>query len=101
MEELCLLRYQLCFDLVDSRKQAFVQCLAGSPMTFVAECYDDERHHAIKQSARFLAMASSLSNLPLSFLHKYSNVSYLVMGSLENAMEEHDNNGGWNQCGDC
>lgn len=77
-EEDRLLGYQLCFDLVDTGDQAFLQG--------VASVISDE--NALK-----VLTGGFSSELALSFLHKHSNADRRIMEDLKKAMEERGGGG--------
>lgn len=90
-EEDCLLGYQLCFDLVDSGDQAFVQGVADSLSGSFAEGSDDIKARC--GSALKVLTGGFSSELALSFLHKHSNADRLIMENLKKAMEERGGGG--------
>lgn len=90
-EEDCLLGYQLCFDLVDSGDQAFVQGVADSLQTSFAESSDDIKARC-DQALKVLTGGFS-SELALSFLYKHSNADRLIMENLKKGMDERGGGG--------
>ena len=89
-EEDALLGYQLCFDLIDSGDQAFVQAVADSLQTSFADDGNGAAH--FKQAKRVLIGGFS-SELALSFLHKQSNADRLIMENLKRSLEERGGGG--------
>lgn len=79
-EEDCLLGYQLCFDLVDTGDQAFLQ---GVAVPLAAATGGDRVENALK-----VLTGGFSSELALSFLHKNSNADRLIMENLKKSMEE-------------
>lgn len=77
-EENRLLGYQLCFDLVDTGDQAFVQGVASA----ISE-----------ENALKVLTGGFSSELALSFLHKHSNADRRIMENLKKAMEERGGGG--------
>lgn len=77
-EEDRLLGYQLCFDLVDTGDQAFLQGVAS----VISE-----------ENALKVLTGGFSSELALSFLHKHSNADRRIMEDLKKAMEERGGGG--------
>lgn len=86
-DEDCLLGYQLCFDLVDSGDQAFVQGVADSLQT----AFSQASQHC--DNALKVLTGGFSSELALSFLHKHSNADRLIMENLKKSMEERGGGG--------
>lgn len=89
-EEECLFSYQVCFDLIDSGDQAFVQLVSTALATSFSGDRADDPH--FEQAQRILVGGFS-SELTLSFLHKQSNADRLVMEQLKKALEERGSGG--------
>lgn len=77
-EEDRLLGYQLCFDLVDTGDQAFLQGVAS----VISE-----------ENALKVLTGGFSSELALSFVHKHSNADRRIMEDLKKAMEERGGGG--------
>lgn len=85
-EQDVLLGLQLCFDLVDSGDQAFVQRVAeGLGQAF--ETSSETKDENWEQAKRVLTGGFS-SALALSFLHKNSHADPLIMENLKKALEQ-------------
>lgn len=92
-EEESLLALQLCFDLMDSGDQAFVNSVAEGMKE--AEKADEEKEEL---KARWERTGKVLtggfpSELALSFLHKHSNADRLIMETLKKSLEERGSGG--------
>ena len=110
-EEEALLGYQLCFDLIDSGDQAFVQEVAsglkddssssagaseGQESTAAAAAAASSESSAISKhyaQAKRVLVGGFSSELTLSFLHKQSNADRLVMENLKKSLEERGGGG--------
>jgi 26S proteasome regulatory subunit N2 len=90
-EDCALLGLQLCFDLMDSGDQAFVQSV--SRILFPTVEGDDNQDTsatvspAMAQAKRVLVDGFA-SELALSFLHKESRADRLIMENLKKTLEE-------------
>jgi 26S proteasome regulatory subunit N2 len=80
-----LLGLQLCFDLMDSGDQAFVNAVAKEVKAAGGE--QNEYPDRWAQAERVLVGGFS-SELALSFLHKQSKADRLIMENLKKALEE-------------
>eukprot|EP00545_Synedropsis_sp_CCMP1620_P000368 CAMPEP_0119008552 /NCGR_PEP_ID=MMETSP1176-20130426/3775_1 /TAXON_ID=265551 /ORGANISM="Synedropsis recta cf, Strain CCMP1620" /LENGTH=990 /DNA_ID=CAMNT_0006960907 /DNA_START=31 /DNA_END=3003 /DNA_ORIENTATION=- len=89
-EEESLLAYQVCFDLIDSGDQAFVQTVATALATSFGE--EAVTNTCCLQAQRILVGGFS-SELTLSFLHKQSNADRLIMEQLKKGLEERGSGG--------
>jgi 26S proteasome regulatory subunit N2 len=92
-EEDSLLALQLCFDLMDSGDQAFVNGVAdGMKEAQTADEGNDERKARWARTERVLT-GGFPSELALSFLHKHSQADRLIMENLKKALEERGSGG--------
>jgi len=98
-EDNALLGLQLCFDLVESGDQSFVNSVAdflssGSTSTSTSAASADsdqtqtrEKEENIQKALRVLT-GGFTSELAISFLHKHSNSDLLIMENLKLALEQ-------------
>lgn len=89
-EEDSLFAYQVCFDLIDSGDQAFVQIVSDALATSFGE--EATTNTQCLQAQRILVGGFS-SELTLSFLHKQSNADRLTMEQLKKSLEERGSGG--------
>ncbi len=93
-----LLGYQLCFDLVESGDQNFVNLVEQNLPTKEEEKEGDgDENENIKKTddiwarynnAKRILSGGLASELALSFLHKFSDSDVLIMQNLKKALEE-------------
>jgi 26S proteasome regulatory subunit N2 len=88
-EEDSLLGFQVCFDLIDSGDQAFVQTVA----TGVAASFANDAENARWLQAQRILVGGFESELALSFLHKQSSADRLIMEQMKKALEERGSGG--------
>jgi 26S proteasome regulatory subunit N2 len=85
-DDQALLGYQVCFDLIDSGDQAFINAVACHIPLF------SESNLRWKQAERIL-LGGFDSELALSFMHKNSHADRLIMEQLKKALEERGSGG--------
>ena len=92
-EEDSLLALQLCFDLMDSGDQAFVNSVAEGMAE--AEKADEDKEELKKRWERTSKVLTGgfPSELALSFLHKNSKADRLIMENLKKSLEERGSGG--------
>lgn len=92
-EEDFLLALQLCFDLMDTGNQGFVNRVAeGLKEIIRADEGNNERKTRWERAERVLT-GGFPSELALSFLHKHSQADRLIMENLKKALEERGSGG--------
>ena len=92
-EEESLLALQLCFDLMDTGDQAFVNSVAAGLQE--AEKADEGNEELKKRWERTSKVLTGgfPSELALSFLHKHSKADRLIMENLKKSLEERGSGG--------
>lgn len=92
-EEESLLALQLCFDLMDTGDQAFVNSVATALQA--AEMADEDKEELKKRWERTSKVLTGgfPSELALSFLHKHSKADRLIMENLKKSLEERGSGG--------
>ncbi|CAB9508065.1 ATPase regulatory subunit 1 [Seminavis robusta] len=90
-EESSLLALQLCFDLMDSGDQAFVNSVAKK----MKEAGDQDKEDLKERWERTEKVLTGgfPSELALSFLHKHSKADRLIMENLKKSLEERGSGG--------
>ncbi len=84
----CLLGYQICFDLIESGDQNFVNLVEQSlPKKTEDSDKSDEIWTRYTNALRILS-GGLASELALSFMHKFSDSDILIMQNLKKALEE-------------
>ena len=92
-EEDSLLALQLCFDLMDSGDQAFVNSVAeGLKEAEKADEDEEDLKERWERTAKVLT-GGFPSELALSFLHKHSKADRLIMENLKKSLEERGSGG--------
>ena len=92
-EEDFLLALQLCFDLMDTGDQGFVNRVAeGLQEAKKADENNEELKTRWERTERVL-VGGFPSELALSFLHKHSHADRLIMENLKKALEERGSGG--------
>ena len=83
-----LLGFQLCFDMVDSGDQAFVNRVAEA-LTAKKTPENSDRWDQVEK----VMTGGFSSELALSFLHKHSQADRLIMETLKKSLEERGSGG--------
>jgi len=92
-EEESLLALQLCFDLMDSGDQAFVNSVAEGMKEAEKGDADKEELKARWERTEKVLTGGFSSELALSFLHKHSQADRLIMENLKKSLEERGSGG--------
>lgn len=92
-EEESLLALQLCFDLMDSGDQAFVNSVAEGMKEAEKGDEGKEELKARWERTGKVLTGGFPSELALSFLHKHSQADRLIMENLKKSLEERGSGG--------